>query len=122
MGYLVVVHVTSIDQARVIRAGVQEAVDGAKTVGVYRYPGADDPVCPGRTGGCKADGWTRAHPEGHMVHACGRRQRYAGSIRATIRGALLDLLGINLLPRSDTPATFRNPEGWDRPTKKRPTG
>ena len=107
------IHVRDMDAARVVRGGVETAVDGARTVGVYAYPGKDDEVCPGFSGGCKGQSWRRLHPEGYMVHTCGRRQRIPGGLRALIRGTLLDLLGINYLPRDATPAAFRNPPGWD---------
>jgi hypothetical protein len=105
MGYLVIIHVTDIDQARMVRSGVETAVDGAKVAGVYRYPDRSEEACPGFLGGCKEQSWTR-HPRGYMVHACGRRRK---GIRATVRGALFDHLGFNLLPKDHTPAAFANP-------------
>ena len=109
------VHVATTDQVDDIRQAVEYDVDGAKTVGVYRYPARNEAVCPGMSGGCKEHAWTRAIPGGYLVHACGKRRP---GIRARIRGTLLDMLGINLLPRDVTPATFQNPEGW--PDAKHP--
>lgn len=114
MGYLVIIHVVDIDQARVIKNGVPAGVDGAKAVGVYRYPDRSEEVCPGFLGGCKETSWTR-DPRGYMVHACGRRRR---GIRAALRGALFDYLGYNLMKRDETPAAFANPV--DPPTKQLP--
>lgn len=113
MGFLVIVHVNSIDDARAFVRGAQDVADTARTVGVFRMPPRDEEVCMGLSG-CKATGWKRLSPEGHMVHACGRRNRDYRQRLAEHAGGLLDTYGINLLPREHTPALFRNPEGWDR--------
>jgi len=117
MPFLVITHVSTIEDAKTIMNATPRGVGGARVVGVYRYPDRNELVCPGIAGGCKGTTWRRAMPEGHMVHTCGRRRP---GVRGRIKGALMDLLGINLMPRDRTPAAFRNPEGWDRPTKKRP--
>jgi hypothetical protein len=78
----------------------------SRVVGMYELTDRKAPTCPGLT--CRAFGWTR-HRRGYMVHACGKRRR---GWRGRLSVALMDVLGVNLLPRDDTPALFRNPEGW----------
>lgn len=114
MGYLVVTYVDSIDAARVMTNSVPEVggvFENARVVGVYRMPHRDEPVCPGSSGGCKAEGWTRVPRRGYMAHSCGLRNR---DYRQTLSRGLMDTFGINLLPRNKTPKIFRNPETWDR--------
>lgn len=113
MGYLVITHVKTIEQARIIKSATPEGMEGARVVGVFRMPTRDEPVCMGLSSGCKAEGWTR-HPRGHMVHACGYRNRNYRDQLGGHAGGLLDTYGINLLPRDKTPAIFRNPIGYDR--------
>lgn len=113
MGYLVIVHVDTIDDARALRKDVQDVTDTGRVVGVFRMPPRSETVCAGLSG-CKATGWKRLFPEGHMVHACGYRNRDYRERLAGHAGGLLDIYGINLMPREHTPALFRNPEGWDR--------
>lgn len=113
MGYLVIAHVKNIDAARVMASRLPDvggAFEGARVVGVYRMPDRDEDVCPGISGGCREAGWKRSR-RGHMVHACGLRNR---GYRAKIAISLMDWFGINLLPRDRTPGVFRNPEGWDK--------
>jgi len=116
MGYLVITYVETIDNARLMLNKMPEAIDDARVVGVYRMPDRDEPVCPGVSGGCKATAWTR-HPRGYMVHACGLR---TVNYRDHLATSIMDNFGINLMSRESTPRVFRNPEGWDRRTKKRP--
>lgn len=117
MGFLVIVHVDTIDDAKKLaksRPGrSQTPVDNARVVGVFRMPSRDEPVCAGLSG-CKATGWKRMSPDGHMVHACGHRNRDYRQRLAGHAGGLLDTYGINLLARDHTPRLFRNPVGWDR--------
>lgn len=77
----------------------------SRPVGMYRIPTRSEPTCSGL---CNEYGWKRAL-SGRWVHACGRLRR---GWRRTFAVALMDTLGINLLPRKKTPAMFRNPEGW----------
>ena len=88
----------------------------AATIGVYDYPKKPE-VCSGFSTSCptRASTWKRM-PEGHMAHACGRRHK---DWRRRFIGSLFDILGMNLLPRGRTPASFQNPQGWDPQTKKR---
>lgn len=111
MGYLVITHVETIDHARVMLGAIPEAIEGARVVGVYRMPARDEPVCPGSTGGCKQQGWTRHDPRGYMVHACGLRNR---NYRDLISISLMGQFGINLMPRDKTPRIFQNPKGYDK--------
>lgn len=78
-------------------------------VALYELPAKGEESCGGtcdRVKG-KLNGWGR-HPEkGYIVHQCGRPRR---GRRARIRGALLDVLGVNLTPNA--PALFENPRGW----------
>lgn len=119
MGYLVIMHVKTILEAKILISAVPnvgDPVPSARAVGVYRMPDRDEPVCTGLSGGCKVVGWRR-HVRGHMVHLCGLRNQ---SYREQLAVAIMDWFGINLMPRERTPKVFRNPPGWDRPTKKRP--
>lgn len=79
-------------------------------VGLYRLPDKGEPSCGGACNVAKngkLNGWGR-HPEhGYIVHQCGRPRT---GRRARIRGALLDVLGVNLTPNA--PALFANPRGW----------
>jgi hypothetical protein len=81
-----------------------------KIVGMFRMPNARDvQTCSGY---CKAGGaYTRHHPGGFLVHACGRRHR---SWRKRIMSALFDTLGVNLMRRSETPALFQNPATYGK--------
>lgn len=113
MGYLVITHVKTIDEARTfINAipNVGDPIASSRIVGVYRMPERDEPVCPGVSGGCKEQGWRRLR-RGYMAHACGLRNR---GYRGKIAIAMMDWFGVNLLPRGRTPRVFRNPEGWDQ--------
>lgn len=113
MGYLVITYVEDIKAARVMMTNLPDvggAFEGTRVVGVYHMPPRDEPVCMGQSGGCKEAGWKRLR-RGYMAHACGlRNQGYRTQIAITI----MDLFGINLMPRSRTPRLFRNPEGWDK--------
>lgn len=113
MGYLVIVYVDDIDDAKAIVKGAQDVAETARVVGLFRMPPRDERVCAGSSG-CKESGWKRVIPDGHMVHSCGYRNRNWRENLAGHAGGLLDTYGINLLPRDRTPALFRNPEGWDR--------
>lgn len=109
MGYLVITHVETIEEANIL-VNSQTPAASARVAGVYRMPDRDEPVCPGASGGCKEVGWTRSR-RGHMVHTCGlRNPRY----RDWIANSLLDMFGINLLPRNKTQRVFQNPQGWGR--------
>jgi hypothetical protein len=107
MPLLVMVYTTNAEQTRRLLA-VVEGGDVGRTVGVYRMPLAGEPVCAGGT--CRSDGWTRAE-DGQMVHGCGRRNK---RWRKRISTTLMDVFGINRLPRAETPAVFQNPEGWGK--------
>jgi hypothetical protein len=113
MGYLVITHVKTIDEARIFMNAIPNVGDpiaSSRVVGVYRMPDRDESVCTGISGGCREQGWRRMRA-GHMAHACGLRNR---GYRAKISTAMMDWFGINLMPRERTPAVFRNPEGWDK--------
>jgi hypothetical protein len=108
MPFIAIVYATTPEQVRAIDARYSDG-DAGRIVGVYALPAAGTvPTC---RGWCKAGpGWTR-DASGVMVHACGGRHP---DWRKRIRVALLDMFGINRLPRSRTPAMFQNPEGYDK--------
>lgn len=110
MGFLVIIYARRAEQVKDI---VRE--HPAATVGVYAFPAKGEPVCPGASR-CGHTTWTRDIPGGYMRHTCGRRNR---DWKRHLVGSLFDILGSNLLKRARTPSLFRNPEGWDAPTKKR---
>lgn len=112
MGFLVIVHVKDTDAINDLTQAVEGDVEGARVVGLFRFPDRDEIVCKGLSG-CKQEGWTRAWPNGHMVHACGHRNRNYRQQLAGHAGGFLDTYGVNLLPRDDTPPIFRNPESYD---------
>lgn len=112
MGFLLIVHVKDSDAIHDVTQAVENDVEGARVVGLFRFPERNEPVCRG-TSGCKQEGWTRAWPDGHMVHACGYRNRSFRQQLAGHAGGFLDTYGLNLLPRDDTPTVFRNPESHD---------
>ena len=114
MGYLVITHVKTIDEARIFMNAIPNVGDpiaSSRVVGVYHMPERDEPVCPGISGGCKEAGWRRLFPRGYMAHACGLRN---SGYRRKIAVSLMDTFGINLMPREKTPGVFRNPKGYDR--------
>lgn len=94
---------------RVVPPDGYEDNGGYKIVALFHMPAMK--VTPTCNGFCTrgTSGWGRAIPEGHMVHTCGKRHR---DWRKRIFGSLFDTLGINLLPRADTPALFQNPDTW----------
>lgn len=108
MPFVVMIYATTPQDARNIRERYQDS-DVGRAVGIYAIPKANtEPTCPGY---CKDGGgaWTRHPHRGNIVHACGKRKR---GWRRSIGKTLFDMFGLNLMHRDDTPAMFRNPEGW----------
>jgi hypothetical protein len=119
MPFIVMVYAPDIDAAQDIMRVIEhhQLAQRKKTpiVGVYRFPSKNEAECPGFR--CpqhrdeNAFGWGRHHTGQHIVHgACQRRRK---GFRARLKVALMDLFGINLLPRDVTPTIFRNPTGYD---------
>lgn len=108
MAFVAMVYATTPEQARAIAERYSRG-DAGRIVGVYTLP--ERGTVTTCRGWCKAgSGWTR-DASGVMVHACGGRHP---DWRRHIRTALLDMFGINRLPRSRTPAMFQNPEGYGK--------
>lgn len=83
-----------------------------RAVGMYQLPSKHDDSCTGycqRGKAGKLNGWGRHPTDGYVVHQCGRPHK---DRRSRIRTTLLDILGINLLDRENTPALFQNPSGY----------
>jgi hypothetical protein len=84
----------------------------AKTVGIYRWPLKGDLSCRGYCSNKNHMSPWRRNVRGHMeCGTCGGRHIHT---RKRFIGALLDYLGVNLLPRTTTPKVFQNPDGWGR--------
>lgn len=114
MPYVVIVYAPDRATANHLTEAIDNNADGARPVGLYRFPSSKDVECPGWR--CphvtnKRYGYGRDARYAHIVHgACGRREK---GFRARVSKILMDTFGINLLPRDTTPAVFRNPEGYD---------
>jgi len=115
MPYLAVVYVND-RQARAITERYSGG-DAGRIVGLYEFPPKSDEECPGsRCPGARHEsmfGWGRHKSKGYIVH--GNCQRRRKGFRGRIRLSLLDLFGINLLPREITPSIFQNPDNYDHP-------
>lgn len=108
MAFVVLIHVSTPTHVRAI-VDRYSLGDAGRVVGVYALPAPG--VVQTCSGWCKAgQGWTR-DASGVMVHVCGGRPT---DWRKRIRITLLDMFGINRLPRSRTPAMFQNPEGYGK--------
>lgn len=90
-----------------------------RVVGLYDFPARAEVECPGftcpeqRRSGDNNFGYGRHHTGQHIVHgACQRRRK---GFRRRVALALMDLFGVNLLPREITPGLFKNPTNYDRP-------
>lgn len=114
MPFLAVVWLKDEEEASEFITTMADDADVAvvgRLAGLYRFPKRDVKLCRTSSGGCRHTTWTR-HRLGHMVHGCGLRNPRWWKM---LSGVFLDLLGVNLLPRDETPGLFRNPEGWDAP-------
>ena len=105
MPLLAVVWLRDDDAAREF---IEEESTG-RVVGLYRFPKRDVKLCRGFSGGCRRDGWKR-HRFGHWAHGCNLRDIQWWR---TLSMTFIDRLGINLLPREETPRIFQNPEAWE---------
>lgn len=116
MPLISIVFTTRPDQYRRL-AAVIEGGDVGTMVGTYRFPSKTEAECPGfscpQHRGENVFGWGRHHTNQHITHgACQRRRP---GFRRRLKVALMDLFGVNLLARDNTPAIFRNPTGYDHP-------
>lgn len=113
MPYVVVIYAGNRERAQRI-VDRYSAGDAGTVAGLYRFPSSKDVECPGWR--CehvenKRYGYGRHPRYGHIVHGgCHRRER---GFRERVHRVLMDLFGINMLPRDATPKVFRNPDGYD---------
>jgi hypothetical protein len=111
MPFLAIVYARDADELRHFRDAHEETWgDTGQLVGVYRLPSSKESTCSGSCSRGRTAGWTR-HKDGHMMHSCGRRHP---DTRKRIHVTLMDMFGINLLRRKNTPKLFQNPEGYGK--------
>lgn len=104
MPFIAIVYARDADRARELIAQHRTTL-----IGLYRFPSKSEEMCPGAT--CRAGfGWARDKSNGHLIHACGRRNR---NWRKMMRGMLYDVFGRNRA--ANVPPSFRDPDGTNWP-------
>lgn len=115
MPFIVMLYVPDADDVRGLVKAISESdltTDHIRTAGIYRWPLKADLSCQGFCSNKNHASPWRRNVRGHMeCGVCGGRHVHT---RKRFIGALLDYLGMNLLPRSNTPKVFQNPDRWGR--------
>lgn len=115
MPFLMVLYVNNADDVRGMVGAINESdltPDNLRIAGVYRWPTRDQLSCTGFcTNRNRMSPWKRNIRGYTECGTCGGRHVHT---RRWFIGALLDYLGINLMPRSKTPKVFQNPQGWGK--------
>lgn len=108
MGFVVMVYAADRDAMLSVTEIVEEHMDDARPVAVFRYPTRRELTCRGFCMDGKLSPWTRDRLGFMKCAVCGSRHR---KTRSRLIGALFDYLGANLI-NHNAPAAFRTPEGY----------